>query len=599
MTERRLLQIVELDVDRCTRVYGTAPCAAVLGTTGVRKCYNTRFTCQDPANFERGTLTLRFAPNQMGLPKGELVFPALRSVSTQAQEINLSGIDPNRGPLGARAEVRVEIDDFTYSDFETDPYQAERVTGAAQTDEAGYNPQDRGTFWAKFRARNPYVVGRFLRVREGYVGQAFADMRTKHYVITEINGPDARRGAMLVARDILDLADNDKALAPAPSLGRLAAPMADDATEFTLSGDPTEYPQNGFVCIGSEVIEYTRTATSAPLFTVVRRGAEGTDASAHGAFDTVQTCIKWDRAFLYEVVRDLLVDFANVPPSFIPYSDWQAEGNRWQVAYRVSRLLTRPTGIVTLLAELAIFGLQLWWDEEAQEIRYLTNRPIDIGETYTEIVDTPAPEFSTAAHIIDDSVSVRYAEDQRLSRVQIWHGMINPTGSTSDISNFRKLSIAGDLSQESPEKYGQQRIREFFTPWLGNEGDFVTADSICRRLRDRYRDTPLHITFEVDAKDAAIVQLGARVQVFSRSVADETGKLIPAPMQIRSVSEVVSGHRIRAEAETFTFTGRYGFVTEDARPVYGSSSAAQKERGTYIVGPSLVFSDGTGPYIMF
>ena len=44
---RELLQIVELDVSRCGLTYGSNPCIAALGTTGVRKCYNTYATCQN------------------------------------------------------------------------------------------------------------------------------------------------------------------------------------------------------------------------------------------------------------------------------------------------------------------------------------------------------------------------------------------------------------------------------------------------------------------------------------------------------------------------------------------------------------------------
>lgn len=601
MSERQLLQIVEIDVDQCTRAYGTAPCAAILGTTGVRKCYNSRFTCQDPVNFNRGTLTLRFAPNQMGLPKGQLVFPALRGVSTSAQEINLSGIDPYRGPLGARAEVRVQIDDFTYGDYVTDPYRDERVEGTAQTDEPGYNPQDRGTFWSKFRSRNPYIVGRFMRVREGYVGQAFNDMRTRHYVITQIDGPSAGGGVTITARDVLDLADNDKATAPAPSLGKLAAAMSDVATSFTLEGDPTLYPQNGRVAIGGEIIEYRRASTSDATFEVVRRQVDGTVVQAHNIGDSVQACVRWENAKLYEVVRDLLRDYAGVPNGFIPFSEWETEGIRWQAAYTVTRTLAKPTGVLDLIGQLALFGVSIWWDEINQKIRYVANRPVDLpqGETYIDIVDTPGPQFSEAAHMIDGSVSVGYREDQRLSRVRIWHGQINTLGSDTDPANYRKLSEASDLSQEAPEKYGQMRMREFFTPWLGNNGNFIIADSVARRMRDRFRNTPVHVAFDVDAKDADVVELGARVRVFTRHAQDETGRPLGLPMQVRAVTEVVSGHRLQAEAETFTFDGRYGFITDNARPDYSGSTDEERALGVYFVGNALEFPDGTPPYIMF
>jgi hypothetical protein len=48
------LEYFELDIPRCANVYGTAPCTASIGTTGDDKCFNTRATCQDLANFRSG-----------------------------------------------------------------------------------------------------------------------------------------------------------------------------------------------------------------------------------------------------------------------------------------------------------------------------------------------------------------------------------------------------------------------------------------------------------------------------------------------------------------------------------------------------------------
>ncbi len=48
---REPLQIVELIQPRCGLTYGSAPCTAAVGTTGDRKCFNTRKTCQDAANY--------------------------------------------------------------------------------------------------------------------------------------------------------------------------------------------------------------------------------------------------------------------------------------------------------------------------------------------------------------------------------------------------------------------------------------------------------------------------------------------------------------------------------------------------------------------
>ena len=41
---REPITIVELEQDTCGLRYGVAPCTAVLGLTGDRKCFNTRAT---------------------------------------------------------------------------------------------------------------------------------------------------------------------------------------------------------------------------------------------------------------------------------------------------------------------------------------------------------------------------------------------------------------------------------------------------------------------------------------------------------------------------------------------------------------------------
>ncbi len=594
---RELLEVIEIDMDFCNLVYGTAPCTASLDADNPRKCFNQRFTCQDPENYDRGTLTLRFTKNQTGLPKGEIVYPALKSVSTRAGEINFSGRTDKKGPLGKRAEITVQIDDFTDADFQVDKYQAERIDGTAQFSGTGYDPKSLGTFWTKFRARNPYIVGRSLRHRLGYVGEDWADMRTRHYVITEINGPDGIGGVSIKARDVLDLADNEKALAPAPSTGKLTADISDTATSFELLGDETEYDASGRIAISSEIMTYTRSGST---FTLTARGVDGTEASSHGANDLVQQCLRFESAPLYEIGRDLMQDYAGISSGFITYADWQDEGQRWQAGYFLTRTIAKPTGVTTLLAELSLFGAYWWWDEVAQEIRYRVNRPLDIpaGETYQPLIDDPTPDKATAAHVIKESARVAYKEDARLSKVLIWHGMLDPTGGQDDPANFARLTVAAVTPDA--DKYNQERVRKVFTPWLGQAGDETIAQPTANRLLLRYKDTRKQLTCDIDAKDAAKVELGDVVEVVSRVVTNTIGESAEQPMQVSYVEETIGGHRIKIKAEEYVFAERYGWITENTRGDYSAATDEEKELGTFIVDETtLQFADGTGPYVIF
>ena len=589
---RELIQIVEFDIERCSLTYGNAPCTAVLGTSGVRKCYNTFFTCQDTPNFTTSTETLRFAQNVDGLPRSSRIYPAMSGpVSTNPTKINLGGVSDRYGPLGKRDRVTVRLKDFTDSDIWFDRYQSERIDGTAQTDEGGYNPAERGTFFAKLRRRFPYYIGRPLRVLEGEVGQPLASMRTRNYVISEWKGPDAAGNVEIVAKDVLDLADDKKALCPAPSQGKLETDIS-SANEISFdlvpSGVGAEYDASGRASIGSEIVSFTR---SGDTITLTGRGLDGTDAGSHSADDLFQQAFRVEGASIATVARDLLRDFANVDSSFIPFSDWSDEADRWLAGFDMTATIAKPTGVTKLIGELAQFGVLWWWDNENQEIKMRANRPLDLGET--------APSLSDGVTFIEGMTDNQDLHDQRLSRVLFWHGIIDATGSATSGENFRRVSVAIDTAAESDQEYAQTQVYEIFSRWLGTGNDSV-ANAVAARLLNRFRDTPREITFTFDAKDISSITVASPVEITSRLLVDDTGNSLATQMQITSIEEVVSGHRLKATAQDYAFDGRYGYITENSRPDYAASSDAQKAVGTYIVDEgTLVFGDGTGPYIMF
>ncbi len=579
------------------RFYNTNPvtpgCKAILGTTGVRKCYNTFFTCQDTPNFTTTTETLRFAQNVDGLPFDERIYPALSgAVSTNPTKINLGGVNVRSGALGKRARVVVNFQDFADSDIWFDQYRSERVSGAAQTDEGGYNPSDRGTFFAKLRRRFPYYVGRPLRVLEGQVGDSLASMRTRNYVITEWKGPNAAGQVQITAQDVLDLADNVKAQAPQPSTGKMDSDIDDTSLSvFDLlpAGVGADYPSSGRASIGSEVVSYTR---SSDTITLTARGLDGSTAATHSIDDLFQEAFRVEEALISDTVYDLFVNFAGIDPAFITLADWQDEEERWLQGFLLTNTVTKPTGVNLLAGEISQLGVMFWWDEVNQKIRMRANRPLEIGET--------APELSDSVTFIEDTIQNEDLHKERLSRVLYWTGQLDVTGSAMDGNNFARVQVAIDADAESAEEYNQTQIYEVFQRWLG-VGDDSVSSAVAARLLNRYRNTPTQITFTYDAKDDANVVLGSPVEITSRVLTDDTGNALPTQMQITSIEEISPDNRLRATAQSYQFDGRYGFITENSRANYAGSSDAEKLEGTYIVDEgTLVFaSDGSGPYLMF
>lgn len=593
---REIIEIVEIDVDYCNLTYGVGACTAVLGVTGAHKCHNGYATCQAKAAFDKITKTLRYGSNVSGLPVDQAhIFPALRSVSSRAAEINLSGVDPQSTALGKRARVSITLDDFTDTDLTLDKYAAERMTGAAQADGIGYNPQDRGTHFRKMRVRFPYYNARALRTLSGYAGDPLSSYTTRHYVMSEWAGPDSAGRVKITAKDIFDIADTDKSVLPALSRGKLAADIGSEVGA-TLTLEPAtvgeEYEASGRVCISGEVARFTR---SGDVLTLTARGVDGTTAEDHDAGDLVQECYRITDTPLAEAIHGVLTDTRGtnpIPLSQIDLAEWQDEAAGWLAGVNVSATVTEPTERKRLVGELCQLGALIWPDEVAQKIRFRANRPIAPGETAYPLTDDGS--FIERTSMVSDD------EDERISRVFFWHGMRDPTGSVSGASNMNRGAVGWNPEAEGDLEYGETRLQQISTRWLGRDGNDAVASTVAERLASRYRDTPRTFEGQIDDRDARNLTLGDICLVTTPLVLDAVGLPLPTLMQVRYIEHVVPGHRAKIKLQTFTFDGRFGFWMTSGAPDYDAASEAELTEGAYWIDEAEAdFGDGRGPYVWF
>lgn len=250
------------------------PQRTILPFTGTKKCFNTLRTCQDRENFNNAPETLRFAvPTEDVMIIRVLNTPNIKSIVFDPATVSLGQ------NLGQRATLTVTFGDHRHSDagFGFDKYYAERP----------YDPYHNGTFWGKFRARQTFLRGRPLRWKIGHTATEFqdildalAEMETRHFIIESFSGPDNDGNFKIVAKDLLKLADGDRALAPAVSEGFLVADITNVATTMTLSptGIAATYPNSGHANIGgSEIVSYTHSGSDS--FTKLLLHCDGADAS--------------------------------------------------------------------------------------------------------------------------------------------------------------------------------------------------------------------------------------------------------------------------------------------------------------------------------
>jgi hypothetical protein len=563
---RKPFILVQIDQDFCTRTYGVAPCTAA---SPGNKCYNTLATCQDPANYEKGTLTLSFCKPSSDISKDQTYIPSVNSVSTAPTKINPANGNLNSSPLGNRAVATITFDDHAHSDFQVDPYLSDRT----------YNPLERSSFWAKWIARNPYYQNRPLRIYEGYEGDDLAYVETRHYFIDSVQGPDSNGRVQIVAKDPLKLADRQKAQVPAPSLGTLRTTVNNSVTTIEISGAvAADYPAPGIVRIDDELVSYTTTNTVSTYITLtgVTRGVEGSIAEEHDSGTLVQLCKKYNDEPVWDVVYDLLTTYAGIDSAYIPYADWQTEGSVWLPQFNVTTVLSQPKGVGEVLGELVSqVLLYIWWDERDQEIKLRAIRPL-IGN---------APTFTDNANIIENSVSLTTDPKNRVSQIWVYWDQTNRAEDVDNEANYRKLRIRADLDAESADKYGESRVRKIYARWIQNDAQAINLSA---RLLGASYENPKILKLRVDAKDRAVWTADI-VDIVHRNIVDFNGLPLAERYQVISVEEVQPGETVEYEMQRFLFKGtRFGYYMDEYAPdfVYATENE--------IDGNSAWYSDENG-----
>lgn len=525
MTEA--LTYVEVSLRVCSRTYGSAPCTASIPATGVRKCYQGRATCQDIDNYADATpLTLRFAKPAAYRPDDIFAFPFIRDVQFTPAVVSL-GKD-----LGQRASVVITFTDAPDSDTFAgiDPYLSTR----------DYDPYSQGTFFGKLRARHPYLLGRPLSLITGYVGQALADMETRHFIIDGYDGPTPQGTFTIRASDVMKLANADKAQAPAMSPGYLVAGINSAVTSFTLTPSGignSDYPASGYLNLGgSELVSFTR---SGDVCTITR-GQLNTTAASHSAGDRAQLVLAYVGDDPADILYDLCVNYIpGFDPDWIDLTAWQTETATYN-GNLYTTYITEPTPVKTLVEELILqAALATWWDDinEMQRLQVLRS------------VVTTAFTYTTD-NMRRGSLGLREQLDQRLSKVQIYFGQINPLLPISNKDNYRSSTVVEDADAEN--NWGQPAIMTVLSRWIPQAGRTV-ADRLGAILLGRFKTPPRHVSFEVQRYAETDPELGGGYHFESAFVQDETGAADGAyiPIQVTQLTPREDSFRVEAEEMLF------------------------------------------------
>lgn len=548
----RPVEIVEIIQPLCSRTFGVSPCNA----TG-DACWNTDKTCKFLSALDLSkSLTLRFVNddvyewqdnntnlltengNTLTTEAGDpflidyiyqpaLAIPAMQNYQTAPTVLNVASGSRNKSPLGYRAVSNVRIKDFPWNDVGTDPYVSTRA----------YDPDQIGSFWSKWLARNPYHIGYTLNIYEGLIGEPLSVMTQREYVIEKIDA--GRNGVSITAKDILRKITDTNLTAPYLSRGELASNITNVATAMTVAGATlSDYPTAGYVRINSEVIQYAQryeTTGGNIYFDGLTRGLAGTTAAAQSQNDRVQRVLYYNATPFHEILYDLLVNWGGIPAKYINFADWATAKTTYRPDYNFTAWITDPDKIEELLAEVCLQAVSnLWWDERVQKILMEPVRP------------QPSPTLLTDDDaIVAGSFSIEEKPEERASQTHVYYLQRTPIPSVTEKSNYSRVSVYIDVLKQV-QYGGEPQIRELFCRFISTQ---AIANSLAQNYLDRFSDVRKEITFDLSAKDATNVWTGSVVQIRHYLDVDFTGAPRDGEWLITSAEVARNGLTYRFTAE--------------------------------------------------
>ena len=488
---REPIQIVEIKQPICANVFGVnnGVTGCFASGTADTKCYNTRATCQDTANFalDATPLSLFFSKGKVAeqiVSGANYIIPSLVSVSTSPSKVNYAGSNPDSQGLGNRALCSITFADHQHTDRIVDPY----VSGRS------WNPLDktRGSFWTRWMVRNLYRKNIQIVVYEGYAGQALSAMVQRTYFIDKIGKIDSNGRVTITGKDVLARAEERKAQAPKASPGKLWAAMTATQTTIEVANAVSgEYGATGVLRINDELMTYSAVATGlyGLVFTISERGSYDTTAEEHSLDDGVQECAVYADASADTVVADLLTTYAGIDSAWLDTTEWATEVGAYLSLYKFNSVISEPTSVYELISEMQQQALfYLWWDERAALVKLKAVRG------YVEVPET----LNDSSNIISGAMTIQDLPRERVSQVWTYFNLRTETSAIKEPKSFKNQYVLADLNSESEELYGSASIRKIFSRWINSEPLIRYTSS---RIVSSYVDVPQQISFRMDAKD--------------------------------------------------------------------------------------------------
>lgn len=649
---RVLIELLEMDLDKCTRTYGVSPCTAgrkhsgtaqagaatsitlAVGASAVDDAYKNmtvRITGGTGIGQERkisgyigatkvATVSAAWATNPNATSTYDVIDRPNACYNTyrtcQDKASYLKGTQTlkfiGRGaplPAGELARPYIEVVDTAPVEIDIKNGLAKRANVSLKlADEPDSDIETdpyvaerasaaQGTFWTRLVARNHNTAGRFARVKRllatpDSAGRVIYTTSDAGFV-TEMYTIDSikgpgRDGVTLTLKDPIKLAD--RVQIPVATDGKLASSVTSSATTLPLTaGKGVQYDKYGFPCW---------VLIGKEIIKIDSRSVDtlNVNASGHGQFGSVAAAqstnakVQLCRVWEATVLTDVLKDMLNEAGLSNTYID-------------TAQMTSEDTNWLGAKYHLTVCLIK---PEEAsrhlQELLVQANSLLwwePVAQKVKFKVNMPAtvgetvPELNDSAHLIEGSVAVEPLDAERLSLAAIYYALTSPIENDDDVANFQRGEIYIDTDAESANEYNERRSDILYSKWLGT-GNNLAAMALVGRRVNYLRDTQVKIKFAIDPKDYSF-RVGALADLNTRALLGFDGR--NSVTRARVTRALDKGHRIECEAITTKFRNRYGFIAPSGYPDYAGASDAQRAYA-FIAGSAGTMSNGDKPYLI-
>lgn len=274
------------------------------------------------------------------------------------------------------------------------------------------------------------------------------------------------------------------------------------------------------------------------------RGQLGTTPKAHAGQERVQVIFYKAGVDPAEAIYDILVNYCDVPPSWVPLDSMKLEtANYLQV--NLTGIVSEPTAADKVLSEICKhFALTIWWDDLNELIRLRVMRGITSQATFDD------------DNTVNGTLSIEEQPDKRVTQVWYYYGKIDPTESDDNPENFRSVAVTVDPETES--LYGSPSIMKVYSRWVPLGGRSI-AQRISEIMLGRFSDPPRRFTFEVMRREEnpSLIALGSGISVESWSLQKPNGMPETVDAMVVRYDPDVSRQRVEAEEYVFETSTEY------------------------------------------